>query len=396
MTEQVPEAVAPPRGNPRFPAIDGLRAVAAITVIVYHADLITGATHTGIGRIFDQGGIGVTLFFVITGFLLYRPMVAAAAGFAPPTSTARFYLRRVLRIAPAYWFALAVLVPVLHYAHPAGIANVLFLQIYRPAWVRSGIPPGWSVCVEMSFYALLPIYARTLHRRWRALTGPARQTRELRTLACLAIMSLVYRELIHLAALTKYMTDPLPGTLGWFCIGMAIAVCSVHADPRSTARRIAGKPWLCWTAAAIIYAATVLTTFDLAEESVTVFALYGLAAALILLPLTLAPPERYAGGRLLQTAVMSQLGLVSYGIYLYHYPLMTQLNVHTGSVVTSFLLLSVIGIAVGVTCGSLSYYLIERPALTLKNASLIGLVRRGYAPRRLRESLPTHEYGEPH
>jgi len=67
--------------------------------------------------------------------------------------------------------ALLVLAPVLAFATPAGVANFLFLQTYKPAWVRSGTSPGWSVCVEVSFYVLLPGFAALLERRWGALAS---------------------------------------------------------------------------------------------------------------------------------------------------------------------------------------------------------------------------------
>jgi peptidoglycan/LPS O-acetylase OafA/YrhL len=343
--------------------------------VVFHADQLTDASHTILGRVFWHAELGVTVFFLITGFLLYRPMFAAAVGDAPPTPTALFYWRRILRIVPAYWIALIVLAPLLIYAHPLGLANILFVQIYRPAWTRSGIPPGWSVCVEMSFYLLLPVYARTLQGRWGTLDRLSRRRRELQLLAVLAVASLAFRELISVAGISQYATDPLPGTLAWFCIGMSLAVISVHPHPAGRLHRIAEHPSWCWGAAAAVYALTSITLEE-SEHSIVVFAAYGLIAALILLPIVLGTPVRFSGGRLLQTRVVAWLGLVSYGIYLYHYPIEQHIHLHAGSTTANLLLLGAIGAAAAVACGALSYYIVERQALRLKRAGAVARLRR--------------------
>jgi peptidoglycan/LPS O-acetylase OafA/YrhL len=369
MSEQTtPDAVTPPAGNPRFPALDGVRAFAAIAVVLFHADQFTSARHTIIGHLFWHAEIGVTVFFLITGFLLYRPMFAAAVGDAPPTPAALFYRRRILRIVPAYWIALLVLGPLLIYARPLGLPNIFFGQIYRPRWARSGIPPGWSVCVEMSFYLLLPLYARILQWRWGSLDREERRGRELRLLGVLAVASLAFREMLLLGHVSPYLADPLPGTLAWFCVGMCLAVTSVQPHPGSLLRRLAAHPCSCWCAAVGLYGATLLTP-DESDQSVIVFSLYGAIALLILLPVVLSPPGNFTGGRLLQTPLVTWLGLVSYGIYLYHYPIEQHLHVSTGSTAANFALVGAIGVTVGVACGALSYYTVERQALRLKNAS---------------------------
>jgi peptidoglycan/LPS O-acetylase OafA/YrhL len=361
----VPDAVAPPAGNPRFPAIDGLRAVAAILVIVFHAMQFTQSGHTPIGRLFVHGDLGVGVFFLITGFLIYRPMIAAAMGESPPTPTITFYWRRILRIVPAYWLALAVLAPILTYAHPFGLANILFLQVYRGTWSRTGIAPGWSVCVEMSFYLLLPLYARILQSRWRHLDRRQRTRRELATLAVLGVGSLALRELIGVTGAPEVYTDLLPATLAWFCIGMSLAVLSV-TQHTGWLTRVARRPGLCWLGALALYAVTASLTLKTAEDSVLIFAVYGLIAALMLLPLVLG--GEWAGARLLRGRTLASLGLVSYGMYLYHFPLEREIHLHTGSTQADFVLLAALGVGIAVACGTLSYQLLERRVLALKNA----------------------------
>src|SRR5581483_10066033 len=93
----------------RFPLFDGLRAIAALSVVAVHFAAYTSSLNTGALRaVTSQLAAGVCVFFLISGFLLYRPFVAARLerGSRDLPSYAR---GRVLRIVPAYWFALTVL-----------------------------------------------------------------------------------------------------------------------------------------------------------------------------------------------------------------------------------------------------------------------------------------------
>ncbi|HWH92968.1 MAG TPA: acyltransferase family protein, partial [Baekduia sp.] len=103
-------AVTPPPGNPRFPAVDGLRAVAVLAVVVTHTAFISGFNgHGFLGEITARLDSGVALFFVISGFLLYRPFVAGRYRGERGPKVTHYARRRVLRIVPAYWLALTVL-----------------------------------------------------------------------------------------------------------------------------------------------------------------------------------------------------------------------------------------------------------------------------------------------
>ena len=75
---RVEPAVAPPPGNPRFPLIDSLRALAALSVLVYHTGYASLASFVAwYGPVVGHLDVGVPLFFAISGFLLYRPFFAA-------------------------------------------------------------------------------------------------------------------------------------------------------------------------------------------------------------------------------------------------------------------------------------------------------------------------------
>src|SRR3954452_21423955 len=143
-----PDALAPPPGNPRFPMVDGLRAFAALTVLVGHTSFLSGFNgHGEIGAIASRLDLGVAVFFVISGFLLYRPFVAARYEARPAPRVSRYARRRVLRIVPAYWLALTVLTiwPGLRgdvFGHWP--VYYFFLQDLRIEWISGGITAAWS------------------------------------------------------------------------------------------------------------------------------------------------------------------------------------------------------------------------------------------------------------
>lgn len=102
-TAGAPEAVAPPPGNPRFPLLDGLRAVAAMLVLVFHVVQQTGHVPRPIR---DLSLEGIAIFFVLSGFLLYRPFARSRLKGEGLPSVKAYARRRLLRIVPAYWAAL--------------------------------------------------------------------------------------------------------------------------------------------------------------------------------------------------------------------------------------------------------------------------------------------------
>lgn len=107
----VPDAVAPPSRHRRFELIDGVRAIAVLCVVVVHAAVFGHALGPSLGgRLLAHLNVGVTIFFLVSGFLLYRPFVAHRVGDAFAPSVRQYAKRRLLRIFPAYWLVLTVLI----------------------------------------------------------------------------------------------------------------------------------------------------------------------------------------------------------------------------------------------------------------------------------------------
>ena len=138
----------------RLPGVDALRGLAALSVILYHADTRFPFPGTRLGQYLTQRNAGppltaVVLFFLISGFVLYRPFVAARLDGRPLPPLLPYAIRRVARIVPAYWVILALVSAWLGYRYmltPTGFIRYFgFLQLYAPhATVTGGISVAWS------------------------------------------------------------------------------------------------------------------------------------------------------------------------------------------------------------------------------------------------------------
>jgi peptidoglycan/LPS O-acetylase OafA/YrhL len=151
----------------RFPLMDSIRAIALLAVVAAHASFfmsVGGATSLSHLR-FD---FSVRVFFMISGFLLYRPFVRARLREWEAPSTAAYFWRRLLRIVPAYWVALtaiAIWLGISYVFSARGVPTYYgFAQVYQPGWAVGGLPQAWSLCVEVLFYVMLPAWAWLMRR----------------------------------------------------------------------------------------------------------------------------------------------------------------------------------------------------------------------------------------
>ena len=161
-------AAAPARA--RLHGLTGLRFFAAAWVFAYHFLVLTVGAHRGGRRALQNAGhAAVSLFFVLSGFVLaYNYASALADG---RVSLARFLWLRLARVWPLYALVALVEIPLAlapAWAGPIGVAtaaDVVGLQAWIPAITFVGNTPGWSVSVELFFYAAFPALARLVARR---------------------------------------------------------------------------------------------------------------------------------------------------------------------------------------------------------------------------------------
>lgn len=381
-----------------FPGFEGLRALAASAVVLYHAVTLAGREAAGLLHtpvaVLDMG---VSVFFVISGFLIYRPFVAAGTAGRSPLPAHRFWWRRVLRIVPAYWAALSVLW-LLGWVELGDTAwrHYLFLQIYDAYTTLGGIVPAWSLNTEMSFYLFVPLWALLVRR----VLGRGRPSLRLELGGALALVAAGYGARVVMSSIDRVWAvgdqgqtvtmrqvsfSWLPTTIDLFALGMALAVASVAAgrDPALRARldRLARPAWAWWALAAATWLAFA---YGLGEPSLNGGyqggywqvrqAAFGLVAVALLVPATFGDQDHGRIRRALRWRPVVWLGAVSYGLYLWHLDLVQQVPVWLDRPPSEVPVPVLVGaaFALGLGAAAASWYGLERPLARARRAPAPG------------------------
>jgi peptidoglycan/LPS O-acetylase OafA/YrhL len=397
----VDDAVAPPPHHPRFPAVDGLRAVAVVCVVLVHCAEFSGAFSGSLGgRLLAHLNLGVTIFFVISGFLLYRPFIAHRLNGPAAPAVADYAKRRVLRLYPAWWLVVTVLLlvpglPSVDYQHVWPMYLMLHTlpvssgELCSTDVAGCGLAQTWSLGAEVTFYAALPLLAIGLDRITRGLAPRVWCASQLAALAVLSAVSLLVQYTV-IAPAPDWFGWSVLGTIFWFGLGMGLAVVSVTvagtpAEARLQRHGRAAGGWACWGLAGAVYVGLALwlapTPFLLGTGRQFVVTLgFGLIALLALMPAVFGRP-RTGPQRVLMWRPVAWVGLISYGIFLWHYAVILELSPRA-PFRGSFGLLLLVTAALTTAIAAVSYYLVERPAMRLKYRSLADLGRVAAARRR--------------
>jgi peptidoglycan/LPS O-acetylase OafA/YrhL len=301
-----------------------MRAVAALLVVATHAAFATGdLAHGYLGAIYARFDIGVAVFFALSGFLLFRPWVTAAATASAPPSVTRYTRHRARRIMPAYLVTVLATFAVYTVFAPGpnpgqtwhGLIRYLTLtQIYTDDYLSTLLHPGlsqmWSLAVEVAFYASLPAIAYLLLRR-RPDRPPATLTK-LAALTALTPAWLIVAKTTDLLPASAGMW--LPGHLACFTGGMALAVLAV--------RGVRWNAWVTLPLAIGLFLAVatpiggVIVGTDPPWVPVTKALLYAAISMLVVGTVVLGSPGRYT--QILSSRPMVWLGEISYEIFLVH------------------------------------------------------------------------------
>lgn len=344
----------------RWPALDGFRGLAVLIVVGYHAIRLVLESHDLVHADpaplalwpMGLGKFTVDAFFVLSGFL-----IVTAWDRRPEWSS--FYRRRARRLLPAYLVSVAVLVPLVAPQILGSLKDLVLLVVlqgYMTDHLTSSVNvPWWSLTTEVHFYLLVPLLAPLLHRRfgrWALLAS-----------ACALSVWWWDRgaESLGLSA------SLLPGRLPQFLVGALVGIAVRERGGDSWAWILA-RSRLVARAAVVglvllgLYLGANGTyhrrgvAFDLWIEPLS-----GLLLAILLFHLVARPPA----STVLDGPTLRGAGLVSYSLYLWHYPILTTavlwLDVGTEPLMAVPAVL--LGLAVTAAVTAVSYRWIERPLL---------------------------------
>lgn len=318
----------------RADGLDGLRGLAALAVLVFHAWLYTlpvplsALARTPGDLMLRELRLGLVLFFALSGFLLYRPWVAAALDGTPKPALGRYLRQRAARIVPGYYLAIVGSVALLWglAGHPGVRLPPLeqlplffiFGQNLSSATVMKLDPPMWTLAIEASFYLVLPLIG------WLALRLPPRRAAQVAIPLGLAVLGTAYATWAHSRGLSMPWTKSLPPALPYFAAGMTAAV-AIHGREIATATR----RWLFGSglfAVALFGLAPAMAALA-GWAHVPGRGLHDLPVAAGFAMVIAAVATRPSGGLLASRAAVA-LGSVSFGLYLWNVPLLVWARAH--------------------------------------------------------------------
>lgn len=309
----------------RVPALDGLRGVAVVAVLLHHLSYYLPANGLSgrIQRLFFAGWSGVDLFFVLSGFLITGILLDAKGA---PNYFKAFYARRVLRIFPLYY---AVLTVILLYAalRPGHWPNAmlpiphdrLFYFLYlnnwwfllRDTWHANIIGHFWSLAVEEQFYMLWPVCVWLL---------PARRVVAVAVAGIAAALGIRCALYLHFGPVRDIVENVFARMDSLF---VGVFMAALVRQPEAL-RRL--KPYVFAGAAA---SAAVLLVINLAARAfidsewyvIFAFSLFAWAFGGLVLHTFLTTQEESWLQRVFSSRPLTTVGKYSYGMYVYHVPL---------------------------------------------------------------------------
>jgi peptidoglycan/LPS O-acetylase OafA/YrhL len=379
----------------RYAALDGLRGIAALTVFAIHVWIYQLPNTVKLQRdswektLLFEGRVAFVMFFVLSGYLLYRAFARSALHADEPVNVRSYLVRRAARIVPAYYVAIIGTLALLYAAGDVPGRRLvdaaqlplffLFGQNYSPDTLLKLNAATWTLAVEVVFYLMLPVIG------WLALrTCRGRAGRQAALLGGLAVAGLGWNALDYAAGWGPVASHSPPSFLPYFACGMLVALVVEERRRRGT------PPLGRHTSTALVGGAAVVLFLNGwwhatgAHDSIAMEVLADSGAALafaaVIASLVLGTGT---GVRWMGVRPLAWMGEITYGFYLWHIPLIVcarGLGVLPGGVLSGFVLLPV-----AIAFGAGSWYLLERPIMR----------RAGRLPRAVAEGAGVAGPAEP-
>src|SRR3954447_16581914 len=368
--------MAPSERIRRAAGLDGLRAVAALSVLFFHTWLYGFDEPSAVVRssVFDKVAfelrLGLIFFFVLSGYLLYRGFARAALSGEGRVDVRRYARRRVARIVPAYWLAMVGAVALLWGARgtpgvrlPAGAGLPLFAvfgQNYSLDTIMTLNPVTWTLCLEAAFYVLLPLIGWVA---WRL--GPRARGRQGLLGRSFIPLGIVWNQLGHDNAWNIMLTKALPAFMPYFALGMLLALWAERRRergtpqlrPRATAALVIGG--FAIVVGDAYWHATAAPRAVNASLAVLADIPAGVGFALVVAAAVVGSGRAV---RWMSWRPLAWIGLVSYGIYMWHVPLLL-FEHRVGLFPDSYLVRLVLLLAPALIVAGASWDLVERPLI---------------------------------
>jgi peptidoglycan/LPS O-acetylase OafA/YrhL len=353
------------KANNRLLALDGLRGLACAGIVLLHVWMYDhgapggGGDKNALDFVIGELRLGVPLFFALSGFLVYRPFVAAALDGRGGPSLRTYAVRRAARILPAYWATVIgafFLLRAIDHPFQVPAAHLptflLFAQNYDPDTINRLDPPMWTLGVEVTFYLLVPLVGVLALRLGRSRA---------RQLALAGAVAVVGAGLVAAAVLGHWprtTTSSLITNLTSIAAGMLAAALVQRRDLRRS------------TALALLLGGVALVVGDAVWHA-------GAIGAQVLRDVAADQPAAlgfgliiaaYAGSRLragpLAGAALTTMGTLSYAAYLWHFPLIYALrhfDLWPGNLALAYTLTMAVTCAIALA----SWRLLEQPIIRL-------------------------------